>query len=57
MKKLLVRWTYKIWHLPVYRCITHAYETQVIDSKQLHSLLALFDRTQKEYYRMEKSAR
>ena len=56
MKKLLIRWTYKIWHKPLCRIIGEAYSKGIINSYQMHELLARFDRTQKKHYLMEKKA-
>jgi len=56
MKKLFVRWTYKIWHKPVDLIIGEAYNKGIINSYQMHELLACFDRTNKKHYLMEKKA-
>lgn len=56
MKKLLIRLTYNIWHKPVFKIICGAYQSGIINSYQMHELLARFDRTQKKHYAMEKEA-
>lgn len=56
MKKFLVKITFKIWHPPLAKILSHAYETQIINSTQWHELMAMFDRTQKKHYLMERKA-
>lgn len=53
MRKILIRLTYKIWHSQLNKVLSVAYERGIIDSRQWHSLAAMFDRTQPKHYLME----
>lgn len=47
MKKLILRFTHRLWNGRISRLLCRAYERGHIDSKQLHILAAMFDPTQK----------
>ena len=61
MKKLIFRITQKMWNKYICYVLGAAYATQVIDSKQLHTLCAQFDPSQKcingETFGIEKALR
>lgn len=54
LKRFALDKTYKIWHPPLNKCLSSALERGVINSYQWHELAAMFDRTQKQHYLMEK---
>lgn len=47
MKKLILKLTHRLWNKQIARILGEAYSRGTIDSKQLHSLHAKFDPTQK----------
>jgi hypothetical protein len=47
MKQLILKITHRMWNREISRILCRAYEKQIINSYQLHELLAKFDPTQK----------
>ncbi len=47
MSKLILRVTHRLWNRQISRALCIAYENNVINSAQLHTLAAMFDPTQK----------
>lgn len=47
MKKMLLKWTHRLWNRQISRILCRAYEDRIINSHQLHELAAKFDPTQK----------
>lgn len=48
--------TYRAWHPLVFMVLSHCYRKNVIDSNQLHEILAKLDRTQ-EHFALEKASK
>ena len=46
MTKFMLKLTHRIWNRRISALLCMAYETRLINSKQLHELTALFDPTQ-----------
>ncbi len=45
-QKMVRRFTHRIWNLEIARLLCKAQQENTIDSRQLHSLAAMFDPTQ-----------
>lgn len=43
----IIRLTHRMWNRRISRIICRAYNDRVINSEQMHTLLAAFDRTQR----------
>ena len=43
----IIQWTHRLWNRQISRILCRAYNDRVIDSKQLHTLAAAFDPTQR----------
>ena len=43
----IIQWTHRLWNRQISRILCRAYNDRVIDSKQLHTLAAAFDQTQR----------
>jgi hypothetical protein len=47
MRKLVLKLTHRLWNRVIAALLCRACEKQVINSRQLHELAAMFDPTQK----------